>query len=52
VLINAGSASPSNGFFNTFKLLQQSKLMGEATNTAGISDSNRPITLGYSKLTR
>ncbi len=49
VLTNAGSASASDGFSNAFKLLPQVTLMGEAT--AGMSGSNRPVTLGYSKLT-
>jgi len=49
VLTNAGSASASDGFANAFGLLPQVKLMGEAT--AGMSGSNRPVTLGYSKLT-
>jgi len=49
VLINAGSASASDGFANAFSLLPQVTLMGEAT--AGMSGSNRPVTLGYSKLT-
>jgi C-terminal processing protease CtpA/Prc len=49
VLTNAGSASASDGFSNAFKLLPQATIMGEAT--AGMSGSNRPVTLGYSKLT-
>lgn len=49
MLTNAGSASASDGFANAFKLLPQTTLMGEAT--AGMSGSNRPVTLGYSKLT-
>lgn len=49
VLTNAGSASASDGFANAFGLLPQVTLMGEAT--AGMSGSNRPVTLAYSKLT-